>query len=83
MTEEQLNELGQIIQRCVPKGTSWIMVMIPPHAPDSHPDGQCPVQTVCNIGCEDQMRQVLTGAAAMLEKGTHEPMFVRPVEVSH
>jgi hypothetical protein len=80
MTEDELNELGQFIQRFVAAGTGWILVMIPPHEMASHPAGCCPVQTTGNLGSEERMHDVLAGAAEMFELGTHAPMFMRPVE---
>jgi hypothetical protein len=80
MTEDELNNLGETIVHSVPAGTSFILVMIPPHEPTDHPHGGCPAQTTSNIGCTEQMRGILEAAAAMFEHGTHEPMFKRPIE---
>jgi hypothetical protein len=80
MTEDELNDLGQMIQRFVPKGAAWIVVIIPAHEEDNHPPGACPVQTSSNIGSTGIMESVLEGAVGMFRYGTHKPMFARPVE---
>jgi hypothetical protein len=83
MSEEQLNEVGQIIQRCLPEGTLWILVAVPPHQEGIHPAGHCPVQTATNFATEEWMRCVLEGAAGMFAAGSHTPLFSHPVEKSH
>jgi hypothetical protein len=80
MTEEELNNLGQMIQRCVPKGTTWIVVAVPPHDAAGHEPGCCPVQTASNMGCTREMHWLLDGAAVMFEHGPHEPMFAHSLE---
>jgi hypothetical protein len=49
MTEEELNNLGQMIQRLVPKGTIWILVTVPTGTCVGHPDCNCQVQTATNL----------------------------------
>ena len=80
MTENEINEVGQLIQRCVPKGSAWIVVIVPPHAEDAHAPGFCPLQTASNLDQTADMHRVLAGAAEMFETGAHLPMFTRPVE---
>jgi len=78
--EEQMNEVGQLLQRMLPAGSAWILVAIPPHDAQSHAPGCCPVKTVTNLASEEQMKGVLEGAVAMFEQGSHQPMCARPVE---
>jgi hypothetical protein len=80
MTEDELNEVGQMVQRVLPADTTWIMVMIPPHEADEHQPGKYPVQTTTNIASTEHMRGVLDGAAKMFEEGTHVLLFAHPVE---
>ena len=82
MTESELNELGQTINRMLPKGAQWTMAIVPAHASGSHPDGRCPVQVVGNVTA-DETQWILDGVLGMFEVGTHSPMFARPVEQEH
>jgi hypothetical protein len=82
MTQDGLNELGQTIQKMVPKGAAWVMVMIPAHDSSNHRPGECTMQTVGNVG-EDEAQLMLEGAARMYQQGTHDPFFARPVEKAH
>jgi hypothetical protein len=80
MTEDELNNLGQMIQRYVPKSTAWILVTVPPNQCTRRRNCECEVQTVTNLMDEEQAGAILDGAAGMYENGTHEQMFSRPVE---
>jgi hypothetical protein len=82
VTEDQLNEIRQMIQCFLPKGAQRIMVIVPPHDPAAHEPSQCLVQTVSNIGHTGHMQHMLSGAAAMFEEDMHDPLFAHPVENS-
>lgn len=79
MTESELVDVGQVIYRILPEGASWILLMIPPHEPDSHAPGACPLQTTTNICCQGQIKAILDGASEMFENSEHEPVFSQPV----
>jgi hypothetical protein len=80
MTEDELNNLGQMIHRFIPAETAWILVVVPPQNCTGHPDCQCAVQTVTNLSDEEQAAAVLDGAAGMYENGTHTGTFTRAIE---
>jgi len=84
MTEDGLNEVGQMMQRMLPKGSAFILVIVPPHEHNlDHPLESCPVQTTCNINCTKDMASILRDTAEMFEAGTHNLLFRRPVEMTH
>jgi hypothetical protein len=80
MTEDELNNAGQIVQKCLAPHTGWILVLVPLHR--CRDDQPCPVQTVGNLD-EGEAERVLEGAVAMYAEGTHEPMFTCAVEKTH
>jgi hypothetical protein len=77
MTEDDLMDIAQMLQRCVEPGSAWLLLAAPPH--ESHAAGECPLMAVTNMGKQDAVA-VLLGAVAMYGQGTHGPMIVRPVE---
>ncbi len=80
MTEKELNQVSQMIQRYLPEGTASILAAVPPQEFESHQPDECPLQTASDRRCTESMRQVLDEAAKMVEHGIQPPMYQHPVE---
>jgi hypothetical protein len=78
VTENELSELGQTVQKILPAKTTWLMLLVPSHDRSSYEPDRWPVQTVGNV--DEKMTQALCEAVVeMFEEGTHWPVFARPV----
>ncbi len=73
LTDEQMNELAEMMTHCVPAGTGWALVMFPPHTEQEHMDTDCPLQLIANCDRSVVVR-LLAGGIQMFSTGMHGPM---------
>lgn len=81
-SDDEFNELGQMIQRCVKPESAWILVVISPHACGEHEHGSAvfPIEVISNVRDSERVVEILEGGADVFKSGRFEHIFARRVE---